>query len=321
MWMAAAEVTSVTAGRLTECIPLLHSRPRPHARSCRAGFNRAEYFLRLHSTPCEFTCARLPAYDRATATARSLAFQGVSESLTIARVMPPGTPADNATCLIGNADSFYFPKYPALFWQDTRFAYEGGLSARVLAEFSGTDGGALLVIDQVLFPTGHPFAKFPSCSLPGYLHGCPDTSLFYRLLDVTGLLGCLRHPTRGSSCPGGVPWTSRTLFAPTDAAFAKLSLGVLSWLFSPVNRPLARLIALVRVGTEVHATSAVDNSTAAYRVPHTILQPPSSRGAAHLSSSPARLPADSLPARRHVPLPVPSGGDTGGVGRIPAAAD
>lgn len=117
--------------------------------SCRGGFNRAEYFLRLHSTPCDFTCTRLGAYDRATATARSLVALGRSESLTLGRIMPPGTALDNASCLVGNADIFVYPRTRGLYWQDDRFVFEHDEAARVLAEFRGTDGGNLLVIDRV----------------------------------------------------------------------------------------------------------------------------------------------------------------------------
>lgn len=234
--------------------------------------------LRLHATPCAFGCGAPPPYDRATATARSLAFGGCSESLTLARVQR--SPANATTCVLANAQAFSYPKqyqYPGGLgpWGaggGGRFeAVEGaddphGPPARVLAQFTGSDGGTLLVVDRVLRPGGHPLARFPACSLGAALRGAADLQLFSRLLAATGLLGCFDGPGgaaddagggvawrgRGAagdpptSCPGGSPWTSRTLFAPTDAAFARLSAGVVAWLFHPDNRPLARLVALVR---------------------------------------------------------------------------
>jgi len=135
--------------------------------------------------------------------------------------------------------------------------YEHDAAARVLAEFRGTDGGHLLVLDQVLFPTGNSLAAFPRKSLAAYIRSHPALTQFRRLLEATGVMACLevgagadRAPAAAGAppaCEGGVPWVSRTLFAPVDAAFASLSPALLAWLFSPLNRPLARLVALTHV--------------------------------------------------------------------------
>lgn len=227
--------------------------------SCRAGFNRAEYLLRLHSSARRMSCARLGEGDRSTLTRRSLAFQS-QESLTLARVRPPGVPLSNSTCLVGNAADFCYPRYAALWWDgEARFADEAG-AATVLAQFTeaddggvggngGTGGSILTVIDAVLAPRGHPLMRFPGRNLSCALEEDPDLSLFTALLRATGLLGCLRHPRAPGApgCPpGAAPWVSRTLYAPVNAAFAKLSPPILAWLFARPNRGLARYIALVR---------------------------------------------------------------------------
>ena len=102
---------------------------------------------------------------------------------------------------------------------------------------------------QVLFPTGGALAVFPRKSMACYIRGHPSLTLWARLLETTGVMACLEREgaAPASICAGGLPWISRTLFAPVDAAFASLSPALLAWLFAPLNRPLARLIALTHI--------------------------------------------------------------------------
>lgn len=101
----------------------------------------------------------------------------------------------------------------------------------------------------MLFPTGHSLAAFPRKSLACYIRQHPTLTFFARLLTLTGVMACLETAGDASAsvCAGGVPWVSRTVFAPVDSAFASLSPALLAWLFSPLNRPLARLIALTHI--------------------------------------------------------------------------
>lgn len=246
--------------------PILH-RSAPRAPT-------PQYMLRLHASPVPLVCADLPTYDRGTLTAPSLVAQG-RELLTLARVRPPGMRVSNSTCLVGNADAFSYPRVwsapPAgggcCGWAgraNDRFAEEAGAAAVVLAEYAGATGGRLLIIDRVLTPTRHPWARFPVRSLAGYIAAQPELRTFSRLLIATGLQPCLEAgpppplgwgagPTTG--CPGGMPgawgWDSRTVFAPVNAAFARLSPALQAWLFDPSNVAVARYIALVRVGVGV----------------------------------------------------------------------
>ena len=104
------------------------------------------------------------------------------------------------------------------------------------------------MIDDVLFPTQHPLALFPSRSLKRYMLHQPDLTLFTQLLKATALFDCVEDPLlcgNSDACPGGVPWASRTVFAPVDSAFSKLSSQLLAWLFAPANHALVRYILLV----------------------------------------------------------------------------
>ena len=169
-----------------------------------------EYFLQLHSTPINITCGVVPAKDGATVAFRTSNFQ-THEPLQIGRIYEPKLIADNASCLVGN---------PATFsWAPT------SSTPRVLAQFMGSNGN-LLVIDQVLAPSSHPLAVFPTTNMSLYLS--THHKLFTQLLNKTGLWPCVLNPSC-DTCPDGHAWESKTVLCvpPGGVGVAHISV---SWI-------------------------------------------------------------------------------------------
>jgi hypothetical protein len=114
----------------------------------------------------------------------------------------------------------------------------------VVAEWA-SDAGRLALVDGVLPPgtaaAAAAWARFPPGSLADVITGGrPGLGGFAALVANAGLTGFFE----GTSGSGG---RAVTLFAPTDAAFAKLTPPQREHLLGPAGRELARYVALSHV--------------------------------------------------------------------------
>lgn len=127
---------------------------------------------------------------------------------------------ENATCLLDVAKRFDFGRRstPAVLW-----------------EWRGNNG-QISVVNRVLRPLGHPWATFPPGSLFDLITSHPEMTLFTQLLVNAGLLDDLLR-ANGT-------WHSKTVFAPLDCAFDKLSQPQRDYLLGSAGREVARYIAL-----------------------------------------------------------------------------
>ena len=155
----------------------------------------------------------------------------------------------------------------------------------VLAEFHGSNG-RIMVLDTVPVPQAHPWALFPSsvraprrargtawCEAVGQLTPPPPPpspqdlwelvtcnpyfSKFAQLALLTGVAELLEV----SNTTSASNFSSLTVFAPSNAAWARLHPSVQAYLFSPAGRGLATYILLSHVldwhagGTYVYTCS------------------------------------------------------------------